>query len=494
MRSFILALVPVLASLALALALDLKPCRLEHPAGLSSVAAECGTLPVPEFRGAPGAPARDQPEATGRQIGLFVARVPAVSARGAADPLFILAGGPGAAASEFYAATAPAFASIHRDRDIILVDQRGTGRSNALRCEFDDDTLLQASGTQLADLTRDCLAQVSRNADPAQYTTSAAVVDLERVRQALGYEHISLYGVSYGTRVAQHYARRHGDRVRALILDGVVPPQQPLGPAIALDAEAALQSVLGRCAKDPDCREAFGDPVVDYRALRAQLADRPAGVLITSPRTGERLAFDFTPVHLAMVLRLSIYSSDQAALLPLSLHEAHMQRNFTPLGAQFLMTSDAIGSQLAFGMHNSVVCTEDAPRFASAAIDREKLATTFMGTAQLDGLVSLCSEWPRGPIDADFHDPLRAAVPTLLLSGGADPVTPASGAQLVAKSLPRSLSITVPDMGHGQIGTPCIDRLMAAFVRAGDLTGLDAGCVTRLAPMPFFTTLTGPPP
>jgi len=470
--------------IALALAVAWTPCQLTHPAGVATVAAQCATLRVPESAAQPA----------GRQIDLFVARVPAVSARKAADPLFILAGGPGAAASEFYAGVAPAFARVNRDRDIVLVDQRGTGRSNALRCDFDDEAMLGADDAQFLAQTSRCLEQVSAHADVREYTTSVAVADLEQVRRALGYGQINLYGVSYGTRVAQHYLRRHGAQVRTATLDGVVPAEGILGPGIALDAEAALAQVLARCAGDDACRGAFGDPVVHYRALRSRLDERPAGVLLAAPRTGERVALEFGPAHLATVLRLSTYSAEQAALLPLALHEAHMHRNFVPLASQFLLMTDSLSGQMAYGMHHSVVCTEDAPWFPEAQVDRAVLASTFIGARQLDGLAALCELWPRGTIDVDLHAPLASEVPTLLLSGSADPVTPPAGAAQAAAGFTHSRQVVIQGFGHGQIGAPCVDRLLAAFVRRGAADGLDTACVERLRPMPFFTTLAGPAP
>lgn len=475
--------VPVFGG-SMACAADFAPCQLVHPAGIATVAAQCTHIAVPE----------DFARPQGRRIELFVARVPAISARKAADPLFILAGGPGAAASEFYAGVAPAFARVNRDRDIILVDQRGTGRSNALRCAFDDEAMLAAGEGEIEALTRRCLAEVSTHANPALYTTSAAVRDLDDVRRALGYERIDLYGVSYGTRVAQHYLRHHGGKVRAMILDGVVPPERILGPDIALDAEAALQQVLARCAANPSCREAFGDPSAHYRGLRAQLAGRQATVLLPAPRSGERVALAFGAAHLATVLRLATYGAEQAAILPLALQEAHMHRNFVPLAAQYLLMTDALSGQMAYGMHHSVVCTEDAPWFGKAQVDRAALAATFIGTQQLDGLAALCRAWPRGVRDADLHAPLVSDVPALLLSGSADPVTPARDGARAARGLSHSLHVVIEGMGHGQIGAPCVDRLVADFLRTGTTQGLDLACVERVRPMPFFTTLAGPAP
>ncbi len=464
--------------------LTLTPCQIEHPSHITVVSAECGTLAVPENPGAP----------QGRRISLYIARVPAINRRKAADALFVLAGGPGQAATQFYAGVAPAFARIHRNRDIVLLDQRGTGRSNALSCALDDDVVLHASAKQVTEETQRCLESLSTHADVAFYTTSVAVQDLDRVRAALGYERIDLYGSSYGTRVAQHYMRRYPNRVRSAILDGVVPVQAALGPQIAMDAESALTTILARCARESACREHFGDPAATYHALRDSLAARPALVDVPDPTTGEPTHLEFGPLHLATVLRLATYTSDEAALLPLALHVALHGGNFAPLAGQFLLMNRTYGDQLAYGMHNSVVCTEDVPFYPREGIDRAKLARTFLGTTQLDALQRLCAPWPRGPIDADFHTPLRSSVPTLLLSGGNDPVTPEAYGEQAKRGLTDSLHVVLRDLGHGQLVAPCVDRLMAQFIVRGKAAGLDVSCTRQARPMPFFTSLSGPSP
>ena len=270
--------------------LTLSPCELTHPLRLTVVPAECGVLSVAE----------NPADAHSRRIGLHVARVPAISRRKLADPLFVLAGGPGQAASAFYATVAGAFARINRDRDIVLLDQRGTGGSNLLDCPEHEPRRCTANPTRRSPRsTRACLAALAPRAAVAYYTTSIAVQDLEQVRRALGYGRIDIYGVSYGTRVAQHYIRRFPQAVRAVILDGVLPPQLAIGPAVALDAENALRAVLARCAaqaavpgalrgpagrlpraardaaKGPGARAAAGS--CQRRAAAAGLRQRPAG-------------------------------------------------------------------------------------------------------------------------------------------------------------------------------------------------------------------------
>jgi len=464
--------------------LTLTPCQLEHPERLISVSAECGVLSVPEN---PAQPA-------GRSIGLYVARVPAINKHKRADPLFVLAGGPGMAATTFYTTVAPAFTRIHRDRDIVLVDQRGTGGSNALNCELSDDLVSQETDAQIVAEAQRCLKDTSAHADVAYYTTSVAIRDLDAVRAALGYDQINLYGGSYGTRVAQQYLRRFPARARTVILDGVVPPTLALGPAVALDAENALLSILARCTDEPACRARFGDPAADYRKLSAQLRSQPVPVSISDPTTGEASKLELSMLQLATVLRLTTYTPQEAALLPLILHRATESGDFKPLATQYLLVSRSVGDELSYGMHNSVVCAEDVPYYDSANIDRKRLEQTYLGTAAVDGLRDICQVWPRGPMDKDFHDPLHSDVPALLLSGSDDPATPVADAQEALRGFTKGLHVVLKGFGHGQLVAPCVDRIMARFIDTATVTGLDVSCTLLDKPTPFFTSLNGPPP
>lgn len=460
------------------------PCQLEHPLRIAAFAADCATVAVPEDRAA----------RAGRRVPLRVARIAAISRRKLPDPLFVISGGPGQAATDFYAAAAPAFARILRERDIVLVDQRGTGGSNALDCEQYDDALFDEPLDEIRGIVERCRSELEKRADLRQYTTSVAVRDLDEVRARLGYARINLYGVSYGTRVAQHYARRYPDRTRALILDGVVSPQLILGPALALDAERSLERILARCVADRDCRAAFTDPAADYRALRASLSVHAVDVRVPNPSTGAMENMAFSSQHLATVLRLASYSAESAALLPLGLQRARRDGDFSLLAAQFLLTQRSLEDALAFGMHNSVVCSEDVPLIDEAKVDRSALAATYIGVAQLEGLQTICALWPRGVVDADFHAPLASRAPTLLLSGSDDPVTPPAYATQAAKGFVDSKHIVLPGFGHGQLGAPCIDRVMSAFLDTGTTRGLDVSCTKDVKPMPFFTSLAGPAP
>jgi pimeloyl-ACP methyl ester carboxylesterase len=464
--------------------LQLHECRLQHPQRLLSIEARCANFEVPE----------NPAEPAGRQIQLRVAVVPALNRRGPTDPLFVLAGGPGQAATDFYAATAPAFARVQRDRDIVLVDQRGTGASNPLTCEYpEEEELADLTGEQIRKYTKNCLSVVQRRGNVSFYTTSVAVRDLDAVRGALGYESINLYGVSYGTRVAQHYLRRYPQRTRTLVLDGVVPPQQILAIDSSLQAERALAEIFGRCLADDACHRAFPDPAGEFRKLRQALSRKSAEVTVADPVAGKVTTEPFRLVHLQTAVRLLSYSPERAALLPLLIYEG-ARNNLAPLAAQAQMVSESIEQTISYGMHHSVVCTEDAPFFTSSAVDRHRLEQTYLGTTQLDGLIAICEVWPRGLMDPDFHAPVVSDVPVLLLSGSADPVTPPPYGDLARQKLRNSVHLILPGQGHGQIVVGCMPRLVAEFIGAGTTEGLDSECAKQVTPTPFFTSFAGPPP
>jgi pimeloyl-ACP methyl ester carboxylesterase len=256
-----------------------------------------------------------------------------------------------------------------------------------------------------------------------------------------------------------------------------------------------MQRTFARCRADAACTKEFGDPQQDYQQLRDKLAGASIPITVADPRSGKPLELQFSSSVFSGALRLAGYTADQAALLPLALHMANRDQQFTPLASQFLLTAEDYDAVLSYGMHNSVVCTEDVPFFKEDAQERERLAATFLGVSQLDALRALCMNWPRGPIDADFHAPLASKVPALLLSGTSDPVTPVAFGDEAARGFQNALHLKLKDQGHGQLVQPCVDRVMADFLQqAGGPLHLDTHCVDHLQAPPFFLSLNGPGP
>lgn len=484
MRTSVLALLLfcMLPAARDASAIELEDCRITAGPGYPGIKARCGTLHRP----------LDPADPDGEQIALAVAVVPALDLNPEPDPLVPFAGGPGGGSIEFYAGWASAFEPVRRDRDILLIDQRGTGASARMDCPIDDDIVEgQFTDEQTLEFTQACLDQLPH--DPRFFTTSVAVGDLEALREALGYPSLNLLGTSYGTRVAQHYARRYPESTRTIVLDGVVPPQRPLGPDIALEAQRAVDQVFARCAEDDACSEAFPEIELDFAAVRARLEEGPVPVTFADPVTGEWISIDFAAGELAAAIRLLAYQPRTIAIIPLTIHEA-ANGNYAPLAAQFQLTTSSIVDALALGMHNSVMCTEDLPFIDPETVDMAALEKTYIGPLQYEALDTMCSIWPRGPIDDDFNEPLATDIPVLLLSGTADPITPPGYAEEAMVEMSNSFHIANADQGHGQVIVGCMPELVADFIATADPTGLDVACKEQAFVMPFFVDFSGPTP
>ncbi|HNP65828.1 MAG TPA: alpha/beta hydrolase, partial [Woeseiaceae bacterium] len=392
----------------------------------------------------------------------------------------------------FYTAYAFAFETVRRNRDILLIDQRGTGESATMNCEFDEDLIEGDFSVELTiEYTEQCLDELTY--DPRFFTTSIAVDDIEAVRDALGYPALNLYGVSYGTRVAQHFARRFPASTRTIIIDGVVPPQLSLGPEIALESQKAVDSILARCANDDACNEQFPGIAKTFAGIVAELKSAPVTIQVPDPSTGRLQELSFGSGELATAVRLLAYHPNSIALLPLLIDEAG-KGNFVPLGSQFMMTMISMGDALALGMHNAIMCTEDVPFYDPDSIDYDGLEATYMGALQMNALQAICSIWPAGPIDEGFKAPLDTDLPVLLLSGDADPITPTRYADLAAVKLRNARHLIGAHQGHGQLGVGCTPRLIAKFVESADPAALDASCLERSFVMPFFLDFSGPRP
>lgn len=456
----------------------LTPCQLAEPGSASRLDAECGTFTVPENRDAP----------EGRTIDLRIAVVPAVSRTPEPDPLVFLTGGPGQAATESFVTIQLAFRKIRRERDIVLVDQRGTGGSNPLRCPAGDVTdVWLLDDEAIGPWVERCLE--SFDADPRFYTTSVAMADLDEVLTALGYERANFYGVSYGTRAALTYLRMFPQRVRAVILDGVVPPTETLGLDVARDAERALSLLMSRCADEEACAEAFPDLREALDDVMSRL-ETPKPMRLRHPRTGELVDLAFDRTMAAYAIRLLSYGQETASTIPLLL-DAASDDDLAPLAAQFLMTTSGVSETMSDGMGMSVICSEDFPFFEDAVIE-EKNRDTYLGALQTDALKLVCPLWPKGEIPNGFKDDVTAEAPVLLLSGEADPVTPPENGEEVKAQLPRSLHLVAAGQGHVVIHRGCVPDLAARFVEDAAFDGLDTECVERIAPQPFFTTFAGP--
>jgi pimeloyl-ACP methyl ester carboxylesterase len=277
-----------------------------------------------------------------------------------------------------------------------------------------------------------------------------------------------------------------------VILDGVVPAAMTLGPDIAPNAQAALDAIWQRCADAEPCATEFGDLAAKFAGVQQQLA---TGALIidgADPVSGESLQISFGEDEFRAVVRLMSYSAQTAALLPLVINEAHAG-NYKPLAGQARIVVQGLSESLSFAMHNSVVCTEDAPFFVSGA--DESGAGTYLGNSVFDALATICARWPRGVLDEDFKTAVVSDRPVLLLSGETDPVTPPAYAEMaIAGGLSNSVHLIGHAQGHGMAAVACVPRLMRSFLNEPEPSELQSACVADEPPTAFFLSFQGPAP
>jgi pimeloyl-ACP methyl ester carboxylesterase len=442
--------------------------------------AYCGTLTVFENRAA----------RSGRQISLWIVVLPAVRPVGR-DPLFFLAGGPGQGAAQLARQVRAAFRSVQRTRDIVLVDQRGTGKSNPLNCRSDANSLREMTEPTVSSLDRlkQCLA--GYNADVRLYTTTIAMDDLDQVREHLGYDRINVYGGSYGTRAALVYLRRHGERVRTMILDGVAPMDMRLPMYTARDAQRALDKLLSDCDGDSACAQAFPDLRARIRILLHRLEQAPPTVRIVHPRTGVPEDVRVEARVVASILFSALYSPVTASIVPALVE--HAERNEFQSVFALGLAGEGADENMSVGMQLSVLCSEDAVRLTPADVQHAAAGTVF-GTHLLSSQLEACAMWPRGTVDASYYDPVVSDIPALVLSGDLDPVTPPAWGESVVRTLKNGRHITVPGTGHGVLGTACGQRLIEDFLDSASAASLDVSCVPTIRRPPFFVTPAGPDP
>jgi pimeloyl-ACP methyl ester carboxylesterase len=459
--------------------LGLETCELLVPGTPLSTMGECGWLQRPENPAEPG----------GRQIDIRVARIPARGREVEPDPIVFFAGGPGQAATESWPILAGALRKATENRDVLLVDQRGTGQSNPLKCpQIELEEALQADWEALAPMTEECLE--SLDGDPRFYTTTIAMYDIDAAREALGYEQVNLYGGSYGTRAAQVYYRLFPDRVRSIILDGVVPQSLGLGTEHAVKLDQAIYKVLDGCEADPVCAEKFPNTADKLRELISTIDAEPVEVTVEHPTTGEPFTLTFNREVLSSSLRFLSYSPETQAMLPMLIHEAATVRLFDRLASQMLITATGLQQSIAQGMEMSVMCAEDFPLFPRDPQPNDTLLGTLMErVTQIQ-----CSVWPTGSVPEGFNDPVGGDAPVLLLSGEYDPVTPPEYAEQVAVHFAEATHLVAPGQAHIVATRGCIGDLASQFIVEASAENLETECLSNLKPSPFFISLTGPSP
>lgn len=451
----------------------LQPCA----SGSYARGALCGTYEVWE----------DREAKTGRKIGLNLAVLPATGRSHAADPVFWLAGGPGGAATDDARGDFRLLNAVRDSRDLVFVDQRGTGGSNGLQCDFDDDSQnlpeffgpLFPSGN-----VRACRQRLEKNANLQLYTTPVAMDDLDEVRDALGYDRINVAGASYGTFAAQIYLRRHPEHVRTVFLGGVATPdiKQPL--LFPRSAQLALDETFKDCEADADCHAHFPDVAKELVAVLARFDTGPLRMDLVDPRTKGKVQVNVLREAFVERLRLALYATGTARFVPYIIHRAYAG-DYVPFEA--LAIAANAGGGIARGMYMTVTCSEGVPFISESDLVNET-GGTFVGEARVRDHVEACADWPRGSVSKDYTQLVRSNLPVLMISGKADGATGPWFAEAAIKNFPNGRLVEVPHYGH-QLNGPCIAGIFKEFIERGSAQGIDVACAAETRRPPFATEL-----
>ena len=436
----------------------------------------CVTLPV----------ALDYANPAGAKLKLHVTVAPAFRESARPDPLFVLAGGPGQAGSDVLQLLNTTFRRTRATRDIVFIDQRGTGLSGKLDCE---STPAQEAMTE-EQLEAEVVACIGRlKANYAAYGTASATRDIEQVRQALGYAKVNVWGGSYGTRLAQAYARAYPAQVRSLLLDGVAAPDQVI-PAGGKDSQAALDALFRQCAAEPGCARAFPNARAEFSALAAKVAAGGVKVEIADPRTAAPLKLPMTSSRFLATVHSILYSPADSRRLPFLIHSA-AQGRWEPFMARRNVAADfSADGATSMVLHLAVICAEDLPRLTPElrAADATESALSAPMAARLPALCRAINV-PAVPLAA----PTQITAPTLMLSGALDPVTPPRRAEAAAKSIANAQHLVVANAGHGISPLGCAPRLLREFLDRPDAP-VQAACLKDIPVPGFQLGSAGPQP
>ncbi|MEO3737765.1 alpha/beta hydrolase [Shewanella baltica] len=430
----------------------------------------CGFVTVPENPNKPD----------GKQIQVHYVVLPAVKNVNHEEALLAIAGGPGQSAIDNAAGFDAMLSKVRQQRDILLIDQRGTGRSNLLTCDegaqsplsFDDD-----NADTLAE-TQKCLAKI--DADVTQYGSLNAIKDFEAVRQHLGYKKLHIYGISYGTRMAQLYMRLYPAHLATVTLDGIVPMQQSV-LEIGASIDRGFDLLFKDCQETTACHAQFPELKAEFDQVAASLAKAPVMENVYDPVTGEKTMLTMTRGKFYGSIRMALYQANVRALVPHAIHQA-AKHNFQPILGLYSLTIDNAG--MAMGMHASVVCGEDMHRITPAM--REQAQHSFMGKTMLEGLEATCEVWKVPAVDDSFSEPISSDIPTLLLSGEIDPATPPSWGELAMEKLTNAKHFVAPYATHGVAYQSCANNLIADLVRSGSVKDLDGECLKKDVRRSFY--------
>jgi len=437
---------------------------------------QCGTYSTPENYAQPN----------GVKIDINFVVLPAIDNSKEKLPLMFLAGGPGQAAAELSAQIYSGFREIRKTRDLILIDQRGTGKSQPLQCEdsLDIDPYSSMAEDFSADDIEQCLAQLS--GDLSQYNSENSIRDFDAVREALGYQQVHIYGGSYGTRAGLVYMRMFPDSLKSVVLDSVGPIEVPIG-LFGKSVEQSFTKLTENCQADSFCAQQYPDVAEEFAAISSRLSLIPARVKIAHPRLGTNIEFVISKEKFISTVQMQLYSMQTRSLIPLLIHQAYLG-DYKPLAGLIAQSEGGMG--IYIGLHFNIVCNEDYPRI-SAQMKAADANNNFAKGMSLEMIGKACAVWPKYQPSADFYQTVNADIPTLILSGQLDPVTPASNGEKSHANLPNSHHIISKNNAHIVASTVCGIKIVNEFLEKQMPNELDESCLAEIPDASFMVGLNG---
>lgn len=453
--------------------------RILYPCTIAGVKESllCGKIEVFEDRRAKA----------GRKIKLNVVVVPAIDPKSKEAPIFFLDGGPGLAASKNAKFFADEVTDYRRSMDIVLVDQRGTGDSNPLNClPIKPSPQYFLDEMYPLEFVRKCRTDLEVNADLTKYTTEIAMDDLDDVRQSLGFQKINLWGLSYGTRAAQIYMRRHPAHVRSAVLSGALTNDHAIPSHHARDGQRGIELLLASCLADTECNSAFPNIDQELREVISRLRRSAAVVKQVDAESSVEHSVTISADIFAEYLRSRLYAAESSRIIPLLIHQA-FEGDFSVFLKKLIPANNKIPDGFAEGLYLSITCAEDAP-FIKTTEARKESSRTLFGSYRLEQQLRACREWRSGRVSPDFRSPIVSDIPTLIISGLLDPITPPSLGKEIARHLSHSRQVVLPFGAHVEEGLSnleCHDNLILAFINDPDVNKIDPSCLVNMHPGPF---------
>ena len=423
---------------------------------------------------------------SGRKIKIYVIVIPSINKTNR-PPIFYIEGGPGVAATPNASWFADRNSPYRQNNDIVLMDARGTGNSNPLHCpSLQEKNNLQEHFSDMypADAVKDCYQLLSKENDLTQYHTVNVIKDLEEIRKWLGYKKIYVYGLSYGTRVALMYMKMHPASIAAAVLFSPNPTYGKIPLYFAKFAQNTLNMIWNDCKKDSDCQDKYPNIRNEFDELMKRWKEKPA-VYVWKDSLGKQATVTIPWDAFETKIRSLMYAPSSMRTIPYIVNEA-WKGNFEPFVDLYPKEKSNDGF-LEEGFYLCVTCAEDVPFINAAEIEKQANGT-FMGRYRITQQQQACANWTRGTVPKDFLEPVSSSIPTLILSGSFDPVTPTASAKEIAGHLSNSKLVVVPYMGHvfdGLSNDRCFDNLVMEFISDPGRKKLSTACLKNMLPPPY---------